>query len=46
MGFFNQYESALCFRADFKSVSSVLFLLFVLSFAKVLVYRSISSYLL
>ena len=46
MGFFNQYESILCFRTDFKSVSSVLFLLFVFSFAKVLVYRFISSYLL
>ena len=46
MGFFNQYESILCFRTDFKSVSSVLFLLFVFSFAKVLVYRFISSSLL
>ena len=46
MGFFNQYESVLCFRTDFKSVSSVLFLLFVFSFAKVLVYRFISSSLL
>ena len=46
MGFFNQYESILCFQTDFKSVSSVLFLLFVFSFAKVLVYRFISSSLL
>ena len=46
MGFFNQFESILCFQTDFKSVSSVLFLLFVFSFAKVLVYRFISSYLL
>ena len=46
MGFFNQYESVLCFRTDFKSVSSVLFLLFVFSFAKVLVYRFNSSSLL
>ena len=46
MEFFNQYESVLCFRTDFKSVSSVLFLLFVFSFAKVLVYRFISSSLL
>ena len=46
MGFFNQYESILCFRTDFKSVSFVLFLLFVFSFAKVLVYRFISSSLL
>ena len=46
MGFFNQYECVLCFRTDFKSVSSVLFLLFVFSFAKVLVYRFISSSLL
>ena len=43
MGFFNQYESALCFRTDFKSVSSVSFPLFVFSFAKVSVYRFISS---
>ena len=46
MGFFNQYESILYFRTDFKSVSSVLFLLFVFSFAKVLSYRFISSSLL
>ena len=46
MGFFNQYESILCFRTDFKSVSSVLILLFVFSFAKVLVYRFISPSLL
>ena len=45
-GFFNQYESILYFRTDFKSVSSVLFLLFVFSFAKVLSYRFISSSLL
>ena len=39
----NQYESALCFRADHKSVTSVSFNLLVLSFVKVLVYRFISS---
>ena len=39
----NQYESALCFRADHKSVTSVSFNLLVLSFVKILVYRFISS---
>ena len=39
----NQYESALCFRADHKSVTSVSFNILVLSFVKVLVYRFISS---